>query len=63
MTKLIRVFGTEFVNGIKESPRMYFAPVSAIIKAAYHEAMGEEEYCDGHRSKKKTEKKNKRTAA
>jgi len=63
MSDLLKIFTVEFMNGVKETPKMYFAPISAMFKVVYCQAMGGECVLH-HRNKKDSEKKKKdKTAA
>ncbi len=33
----------EFVKGLKEGPRMYFAPLTGAFRAVYHEIVDEDD--------------------
>ena len=42
MGEFIRAFKTGFIDGVKETPRMYFAPVSAMLRTVYEQAVGDD---------------------
>lgn len=41
MSKLIKIFKDEFIQGVKETPRMYFEPVSAMFRVVYRQAISD----------------------
>lgn len=42
MGNLIKKFTQSFMVGVRETPKMYFAPISAMLKVVYHQAMDNE---------------------